>query len=463
MNDQAIGDEAALAAEPAVLQAAEPDGAPRIAVLDILRGIAILGILFMNINDMGGSLWASFSDFRLIGWTAADQVAWWLREVIANGTARCMLEMLFGAGMVILTDRAALAAGKRVVMKRYYVRNLLLFGFGLVHIFILLWPGDILHTYGLAAMIAFLFRRMRPRWLMTIGLIAAVAQFGGGGYFGYYQGLHERTQVAAIEAARTAGRPVSAEDRKLLAKVQASTAKRAKSKAEDRAKVVAENTARTGSFATWAAMQWSVIVYLESHGFELLFVWEAASVMLIGAGLYKLGILQGARSRGFYIRMTVIAYAVGISLRVIGAIEQTRFDAAPKTMWATVEIARQAMTLGHVGAVNLLVATVFGAKLLRPFVAAGRTALSIYVLQTIICLWILFPPFGFALYGRFGWAGLMATALVVNAALLWLANVYVRTFDIAPVEWAWRSLVERRKLPWRRAAPPSFPGVLSPA
>ncbi|RZM23222.1 MAG: DUF418 domain-containing protein, partial [Sphingomonas sp.] len=437
--------------------------APRIAVLDILRGIAILGILFMNINDMGGSLWAMFGDFRNLGWTQADQVAWWLREVIANGTARCMLELLFGAGMVILTDRAALSLGKRVVMKRYYLRNVLLLGFGIVHLFILLWPGDILHSYAIAALAAFLFRRMRPRWLITIGLVAAVAQFGGAGYFAYYQPLQERSQVAAINEARAAGRPVTADDRKLLAKAATADAKRAKSKADNHARIVAEDKARTGTFATWAAMQWSVTVYLQSQGFELIVFWEAVSVMLIGAGLYKLGILQGLRSRGFYLRMTLIAYAVAIPLRIVGAIEQTRFDDAPKTMWATVEVAREAMTLGHVGAVCLLLGTGFGAALLRPFIAAGRTALSIYILQTIICLWILFPPFGLALYGTLGWAGLMATALAINIALLLLANAYVRRFDIAPVEWAWRSLVEGRALPWRKATLPPFSGELRPA
>ena len=170
--------------DTAIATPREPDGAPRIGSLDILRGIAILGILFMNINDMGGSLFASFDDVRHFGWARQDQVAWWLREVIANGTARCMLEMLFGAGMVILTDRAALAVGTRVVMKRYYVRNLLLFAFGLVHIFILLWPGDILHTYGLAALVAFLFRRLRPRLLIVFGLAAAVLQFAADTCFG---------------------------------------------------------------------------------------------------------------------------------------------------------------------------------------------------------------------------------------------------------------------------------------
>ncbi len=433
-------------------QAAEPDGAPRIAVLDILRGIAILAILFMNINDMGGSLWASFSDVRHFGWTRADRIAWWLREVIANGTARCMLEMLFGAGMVILTERAAQAAGARIVMKRYYARNLLLFGFGLVHIFILLWPGDILHTYGLAALVAFLFRRLRPRLLLTIGLVAAVLQLAGGSY-GYVRATQDRAQVAAIEAARAAGRPVTAADRAVLAKAATAAAKRAKTKAEDAAKTAAEDKARTGSFASWAAFQWSIIVYFESHGFELLFVWEAASVMLIGAALYKLGILQGARSRAFYVRMTILGYAIAVPLRMIGAAEQMRFDTAPRTTWATVEIARMAMTLGHVGLVNLLVATLVGARLLRPFVAAGRTALTLYVLQTILCLWILFPPFGLALYGRFGWAGLMGIALAVDAVLLWFAIAYSRHFAIAPVEWAWRSLLERRRLPWREPRP----------
>ncbi len=175
---------------------------------------------------------------------------------------------------------------------------------------------------------------------------------------------------------------------------------------------------------------------------ELFAIWESASVMLIGAALFKLGILQGQRTRRFYWRMTIIAYLIGGSLRILGADEIMRFDDAPHISWATQEIARQAMTLGHVGLVNLLAASLFGAKLVRPFVAAGRTALSIYVLQTIICLWILYPPFALALYGTQGWAAMMAVSLVIDAGLLWLANVWVRRFRIAPVEWAWRSIVE---------------------
>ncbi|MDB5705349.1 MAG: hypothetical protein JWN66_2465, partial [Sphingomonas bacterium] len=164
------------------------------------------------------------------------------------------------------------------------------------------------------------------------------------------------------------------------------------------------------------------------------------------------GIMQGERPRRFYWRMTIIAYLIGGTLRAIGAEETMRFDDAPHTIWATQEIARQAMTLGHIGLVNLLAGSVAGAKVVRPLVAAGRTALSIYVMQTLICLWLLYPPFALALYGTQGWAEMMVTSLIIDGALLWLANVYLRHFRIAPVEWAWRSIVEGRRLAFRKRA-----------
>ncbi|WP_242137219.1 DUF418 domain-containing protein [Sphingomonas sp. TREG-RG-20F-R18-01] len=426
----------------------EPDGAPRIAVLDMLRGIAILGILFMNINDMGQSMTASFDDIRHLGWSMPDQIVWWIREVLAMGTARGMLEMLFGAGMVILTERLARQADESVVLRRYFTRNVILFLFGLVHVFVLLWPGDILHTYGLAALVAFLFRELRPRALLFLGSSMAMFFLIGGG-MSYSV---DRTNASArerVEQHRDAHAPLTREDQAMLANQAEQRKQRATLKRDSRARIVAEDKARTGTFATWAAQQWGTFRYMEEQGFELLFVWEAAATMLIGAGLFRLGVLQGLRSVRFYGVMTGAAYAIGVPLRLLEAYEGTRFTAAPQISMATSEVARLAMTLGHVGLVNLLVTTALGATLLRPFTAAGRTALSIYVAQTLICLWVLYPPFMLAWYGRMSWAGLMLTAILVNGVLLIGANLWMRWFRIAPVEWAWRSLIERRALQWR--------------
>ena len=429
-------------------RAEEPDGAPRIAVLDILRGVAILGILFMNINDMGASFRAG-GDVRHFGWAPIDQVVWWLREVFANGTARCLLEMLFGAGMVILTGRVADAVGERDVMRRYYRRNIVLVAFGLVHMFILLWGGDILHTYGLAALVVFWFRQLRPRDMIALGLVMALLQLVGGGYSGYYQGVRQQAEIAWVQAKSDAGQALNPGEKATLAEAARDEAARAKDRAEQKAEVAREDRDRSGTTASWVTEQVRMSTERLFGAGELFAIWESASVMLIGAGLFKLGILQGQRSRSFYWRMTILAYLVGGTLRAIGAGEIMRFDDAPQTNWATQEIARQAMTLGHVGLINLLVSSAVGARLMRPFVAAGRTALSIYVLQTLICLWILYPPFALGLYGTQGWAEMMAVAAVIDLGLLWLANVYVRHFRIAPVEWAWRSIVEERRLPFR--------------
>ncbi|TXC70850.1 DUF418 domain-containing protein [Sphingomonas ginsenosidivorax] len=424
----------------------EPDGAPRLASLDILRGVAILGILFMNVNDMGQSF--SSPDIRHLGWSIADQVAWWVRDIVADGTARALLEMLFGAGMVILTDRIAQAAGDHLVLGRYFRRNVVLWVFGIVHMFVLLWPGDILHTYAVAAMVAVWFRRWRPRWLIALGLFAAVAQFGGAGYFGIYKPIHTRAEVAALTAKRDAGVTLDKAETATLAKASARAAKRAKAQAAHKAAVVAEDKARSGSTTDWVKAQIAKSVERLDLS-ELFSIWEAASTMLIGAALFKLGILQGQRSRAFYAGVTLAAYAFAVPLRVLGAYESTRFTTDPQFSWATDEFARLGMTLGHIGLIHLLLGTALGARLLRPFVAAGRTALTLYVLQTIVLLWVLFPPFGFALYGRLTWMPMMLVSAGVDLALLALAMLWVRHFAIAPVEWAWRSVVERRRLPFR--------------
>lgn len=439
---------------PLHVEADVPDSAPRIAGLDVLRGIAILAILFMNINHMGASNYASLFDPRQIGWSQADQTVWWLREVIVDGTARGLLEMLFGVGMVILTDRAAAGAGERAVWRRYRTRNIVLLAFGLVHVLVLLWPGDILHTYALAALIVFWFRRLSARKLLGFGLVMAALQLVGGG-FGYHAEAGKAAAIRSAQQEQAAGRPLD----KAATEALGEAAERRREQVAERrahvANVTSENAARTGDFRSWASAAWSDSWYLFSHGLEVLFVWEAASTMLIGAALYRWGVIQGARSRSFYLGLTLTCYAIGLGARAIGATGEIVAPDAPSIMWSLDEPARLLTTLGHIGLAHLLLGTPWGRRMLRPFEAAGRTALSIYIAQTLIGMWVLYPPFMLGFYGRQDWVGLMVTALAINAVLLVLANLWMRRFAIAPVEWAWRSLAEGRRLPFGRRPQPA--------
>ena len=113
------------------------------------------------------------------------------------------------------------------------------------------------------------------------------------------------------------------------------------------------------------------------------------------------------------------------------------------------------MTLGHIAIVNLFVKTALGFALLAPFKVAGRMAFSLYFMQQFIALYILFAPFGFGLYGRFGWAELSAIAAAVVVAQLVLANLYMRVFVAGPLEWLWRSLAYVSWQPFLRPHNPS--------
>ncbi|AIT06183.1 hypothetical protein MC45_07015 [Sphingomonas taxi] len=391
----------------------EPDGAPRLVLLDILRGVAILAILLMNVSEMGASMTANWSDIRHIGWSGADRVAWWLDTLLVEGTARALLEMLFGAGMLILTERIAAASDNPLaVALRYGWRNAVLWALGIAHMFLLLWPGDILHTYAVAALIACAFRTLSTRALFVLGLSYAA--------FTLASGLTtEMPASARVQMAR-----------------------------ENAAAVAREDRFGHGSPADWTAGQRRVGLE-RLGGEEIVYVWEAVATMLIGAGLFRLGALQGGWSRRRYWRMLAWGYGIGLPLRVYGAWEATRFDGRIGVAWMWDDIARLAMTLGHVAAVALLVGSARGGRWLAPFAAAGRTALTLYVAQTLIVSWLIFSPYGLGLYGRMGWAAMMALALAVDALLLWAAVLWVRRFRIAPVEWAWRSVVEGRWLPLR--------------
>lgn len=396
-----------------IAAADEPDGAPRIATLDILRGLAILAILFMNVTEMGASMTANWSDIRHLGWSSSDQTVWWARTLIVEGTARALLEMLFGAGLLILTERIAAASDHPLAVPlRYGWRNAVLWAFGMAHMLLLLWPGDILHTYAVAALLACAFRTLPTRALLALGL----------SYAAFTLAIGLATHIPAATRAAIA--------------------------AADAAAVLREDAFGHGSIQAWVAGQRHVA--LDRLGSdEITFIWEAAATMLVGAALFRLGALQGGWPRRRYAVMLAIGYGIGLPLRIYAGWEATRFDGADPIAWMWEDIARLATTLGHVALVVLALSTARGHRWLAPFAAAGRSALTLYIAQTLIVSWLVFSPFGLGLYGRMHWTAMMALALAVDALLLWGAVLYLRRYRIAPVEWAWRSLVERRLLPFR--------------
>lgn len=428
-------------------KAATAGGAPRIDNLDVLRGIAILGILFINLPG-AATYYAAFFGLEFIaGWTAADRAAWMTMEILIDGTQRGLLQLLFGAGMLILTARAMSRDGPVEVADIYYRRNLWLMLFGLANVFLLLFPGDILFIYAVAALVIFPFRRLSPKALLAIGL-AWVAYSSAAGAVRYAERAALQQQVRSAEAKSAAGIPVSAPERAALTQWKELEQQFRPNPGE----LAADREKRLGSFAQYAQYNHEVWIGYRAKTLGLFYneIPEAIAWMLIGAALFKLGIIQGARNRRFYAVLAVAAYAVGLALRIVEVQQHLTYAPGPRIVWFTAEIARLAMTLGHLALVNLAMTSGTGRRLLAPLRAAGRTAFSLYVMQTLVTVWLLFPGFGLGLFGQLGWAEMFAATLAIILVQLGLANLWLRAFHMGPVEWAWRSLVLVKRQKFRR-------------
>jgi uncharacterized protein len=150
--------------------------ANRVKIIDALRGVALLGILLMNIPSfsMPDYFWESFSN-------DPSKFDFWLNAfitVIFEGKMRAMFGMVFGAGVLLFVSKKE-QAGKPV-HGLFYRRMLWLVLFGLIHAHLILWKYDILYLYGVCGMLVYLFRKVKPIYLVMALPLVAVVDFTAG-------------------------------------------------------------------------------------------------------------------------------------------------------------------------------------------------------------------------------------------------------------------------------------------
>ena len=154
-----------------------PVSAPeRLVTIDILRGFALLGILLIN-SEFFALPGAVYFDPRAAGGFAGlDLAAWYFTSIFALQKMMGIFSMLFGSGVVILTERVRVAGGP--VARIYYRRILWLLVFGMIHGY-LVWYGDILYGYAMIGLYLYFFRNRSPRTLLVwaLAFLQAVDHF----------------------------------------------------------------------------------------------------------------------------------------------------------------------------------------------------------------------------------------------------------------------------------------------
>ena len=356
--------------------------AQRISSLDVIRGVALLGILLMNITNFGLPF-AYFDPHNAGGADGLNFLTWQITSLFFEGTMRGLFSILFGAGVILMTSRAEARDPSVAVADIYFRRNLWLIAFGLVHGWLLLFTGDILYIYGIAGLFLFTFRHVSPRNLIILGVLV-LATTGMKDIYWNLQDVRAQSAAATAQAILDAGGEITEEQQQAIDSWQSNI---------DDHPVTPERIAemveakKGGYFDNIA---YNAERLIERQGFELyMFSFaDAAGMMLIGMALLKLGILKAEMSNRFYLTMMLFGYGIGLSFNVweMNRLIDGNFGyVAFGPTYLTHELGRLPVTLGHVGTVMLICRNDWLSWLTARLAAVGQMALTNYIMQTVIC------------------------------------------------------------------------------
>ena len=175
--------------------------------------------------------------------------------------------------------------------------------------------------------------------------------------------------------------------------------------------------------------------------------------MLIGMALYKLGVLQGERSSGFYVRLAVVGYAIGLSVNALSmyGMITSNYDIVATIFWNVPhQIGRVAVALAHAAMIILLVKGAWMRWLTDRLAAVGQMAFSNYISHSIIYALVFYAP-GLRLFGQLQRYQLYYLVVGMWILSLAISPIWLRYFRFGPLEWCWRSLTYWQRQPMRRA------------
>ena len=397
----------------ATFQPIAPD--ERIATLDVLRGLALLGILLMNMEAFVGPLDLSTGGIDP-HWQGVDRWADAFVYIFVQGKFFTLFSLLFGAGFAVMAQRAEVAG--RDFTRFYLRRSLGLLGIGLVHA-LLLWSGDILVVYALLSFLLLAFREAPRAWLPVMGVLAYLAAIGLMLLLGALM-LLVPDEVTAAQATHA------------------------------QAAIEAQRQAYGHGTYGQAVLQ-RLRDFGASLGALLVVGPQVLGMFLIGSWFARSGAIAhpGAHQRLFtWLRRG--ALPLGLALMLVCTWYQPwlapgRFDLRSAAVYGGSALAGLLMCLGY------LAWGVRWSHALRWLAPAGRMALSNYLGQSLVCT-LLFYGYGLGWFEQMGRAWQLLFAVALFAAQVALSRAWLRHFRFGPMEWLWRAITYWRWPPLRRDA-----------
>ena len=417
----------------ATLPSAGP--ASRIVTLDIIRGIAVMGIFSVNVIAFAMIEGAYFNPAAYGGHTGANLTIWAANMLFIDGKMRTLFSMLFGASMLLVIERAE-AAG-RSGWNVHSRRMIVLLGFGLVHYY-LIWFGDILTLYAVCGLLVFGFRNLPVERQVALGaafLVGHMLLFSGITAFMYQADVAAHAANASRDAIETwnSGLGIFFPTDAMIAE---------------------DKSIHLGSYLNYAGHRlsnWTDIIAL-----TLVFVPDTMGLMLLGMAGYRSGFLTGewddetyrriawrAIPAGLLCGVAIVAYDIWSGFYSVGMSAVFVMAATP---FLTI------MAVGYAALIILL------SRNIGPFAqriaAAGRCAFSNYLGTSLLATFI-FYGWGLGYYGSLSrWQAWLLAPCFWGLMLLW-SKPWLQRFHYGPFEWAWRSLSRGSLQPMRKGFQPA--------
>lgn len=423
------------------------DSSSRIESLDIIRGVALLGILYMNILEFG--LAGAYSDPTISGGsTGLNLIVWIIGNMFFEGTMRGLFTMLFGAGFILLTSLGERKGGGIKVADLYYRRTIWLLLFGFVHVYFMLWYNDILFPYAVFGLLLFPFRNTKPKYLVIAGLVllsvTTLKQV-----LDYKNDLSIKTKGVLVEQI------IQTDTTAILTVKQTTSLKtwqRFKKSKKNKEQVAKVNKANLGKYLSIVKSRISTNIEMQSKRIYVRWVWDILSFMLIGIAFFKWRIFQGERSFKFYFLLMSFGYIIGLSVNYYETMLQvnSNFDlvemSKAKQMY---QLGRLFTTIGHIGLFMLFIKSGAIRFLQKALAAVGKMALTNYLMQTILCT-TYFLGYGFGMFGKLQRYELYYVVFVIWVLQLFYSPLWLKYFKYGPAEWLWRSLSYKKTQPFKK-------------
>lgn len=381
----------------------------RINSLDLLRGFAVLGILIMNITSFSDIGIAYMNPTIGAGLEGYNQYFHAFNYIFADTRFMSIFSILFGAGVVLFTQRAE-AKGERAFVL-HYKRMFWLLVFGLIHAYFI-WPGDILVAYAICGCLIFFFRKksIRTLFIMSIIMFLMPVTFNLMTYYGMPPDQLESTYAFFHPTTE---------------------------------QIAAQTQIMQGSYIEQMPLRMEDAIQLQTLVFMIEIFWRSSAMMLLGMILYRKGILTADKSTEYYKKMIWVGFVPGLILSGIGLSHMYASEwssAYVMNIGANYKfVSGLFMALGYIGLVIWCYKKGIFEKLQNRLQSTGRMAFTNYIGMSVICN-LIFNGHGLGLFGTLDRMQQFLIVIAVWGLILIVSPLVLKKYRFGPLEWLWRKL-----------------------